>query len=185
MSNTIKVPTRDQVDAKAQGIFDNLKSALGFVPNLFAVIGNSSNTLESFLNFSGSVTKETFSSKEEEAIKVAVSEINGCIYCLSAHSAGLKMHKFSEAEILNLRQGRSEDPKLNAVVALAQNIAENRGKADQDKLDAFLAAGYNEKALIDLVATISAVTFTNYIHGVTKVPVDFPVAVKLEEAVLS
>jgi len=181
MSNAIKVPTRDQVDAKAQSIFDNLNSQLGFVPNLYAVIGHSSDTLENYLNFAGNVGKTTFNAKQSEAIKLAVSEVNGCSYCLSAHTAISKLNKISEEEILNFRQGKSEDPQLNAIVALAKNIAENRGKADTDKVIEFLAAGFDNKALIDLLATVIEITFTNYAHGVTKVPVDFPVAKSLAE----
>ena len=83
----ITVPTRDQVDATSQGIFDQLKSQLGMVPNIYATIGYSSNALSSFLAFSGNAGKGTFSNKEIEAIKLAVSEANGCNYCKAAHTA--------------------------------------------------------------------------------------------------
>ena len=42
---TISVPTRDQVSADNQVIFDNLKSGLGFVPNLYATIAHSKTAL--------------------------------------------------------------------------------------------------------------------------------------------
>ena len=36
MSTTFNVPTRDEVSADNQAIFDNLKKGVGFVPNLYA-----------------------------------------------------------------------------------------------------------------------------------------------------
>ena len=70
----IQVPTRDQVNTESQEIFDTLKSNLGMVPNLYATIGYSSNALGSFLEFSGNAGKTSFSNKEIEAIKLAVSD---------------------------------------------------------------------------------------------------------------
>ena len=174
--HSIQVPTREQVDAKSQAIFDNLKKQLGTVPNLYATIGYSSETLENFLGFSSKAGKGSFSGKEIEAIKLAVSEVNACQYCLAAHTTLGKMAGFTEDETLELRAGTIEDARLRALTLLAGNIAQNRGKADEALKDRFFAQGFDEKALIDLIATVIAVSFTNYVHGSTKVPVDFPPA---------
>ena len=178
----IQVPTRDQVDAKAQGIFDNLKKQLGTVPNLYATIGYSSNALESFLNFSAAAGKGSFSKKEIEAIKLAVSEVNACEYCLAAHTALAQMNGFSEEETLELRQATIADTKLRAITALASSIAHNKGKASEDLKDNFFAQGYTEKDLVELISVVTAVTFSNFVHGSTKVPVDFPAAKTLVAA---
>ncbi|MCI5082883.1 MAG: carboxymuconolactone decarboxylase family protein [Saprospiraceae bacterium] len=178
----IKVPTRDQVNEKSQAIFDNLKKQLGTVPNLYATIGYSSDTLENFLGFSAKAGKGSFSGKEIEAIKLAVSQVNECQYCLAAHTALGKMQGFTEAETQALRATTIEDERLRAITSLAQNIATNRGHAEAEAVEQFFAQGFDEKALIDLIATITAITFTNYVHGSTKVPVDFPAAKPLEAA---
>lgn len=179
---TITVPTRDQVNAQSQEIFDGLNQQLGMVPNLYATIGYSSNALSNFLNFSGEAGKETFSNKEIEAIKLAVSEANNCIYCKAAHTAIGKMNGFSEEETIQLRQANVKDAKLQVLVSLAKDVAENKGHASQETKNAFFDQGYDEKALIDFVAVVIAVTFTNFVHGITKVPVDFPLAKELETA---
>lgn len=178
----IQVPTRDQVDAKSQGIFDNLQKALGTVPNLYATIGYSSDALESFLGFSGAAGKGSFTGKEIEAIKLAVSEVNACQYCLAAHTTLGKMAGFTEEETIALRATTIEDTRLNAITSLAKEIAQNRGKASDNALENFFEQGFEEKALVDLIATVTAVTFTNYVHGATKVAVDFPAAQPLAVA---
>ena len=180
MSNLIQVPTKDQVDAKAQGIFDNLKAQLGMVPNLYATIGYSSDALGNFLTYSGTAGGNSFNKKEKEAIDLAVSEVNGCTYCLAAHTALGQMAGFTEEETVALRAGTIEDARLSAISKLAASISKNRGKVDDGLIKDFYAQGFNEKGLIDLISAVTAITFTNLVHGVTKVPVDFPAAKALE-----
>lgn len=180
MSNLIQVPTRDQVDATAQGVFDNLQKQLGTVPNLYATIGYSSDALTNFLTFSGQAGSNSFTKKEKEAIDLAVSEVNGCSYCLAAHTALGKMAGFTEEETIQLRAGTIGDARLRSIAQLAANIAQNRGKADDTLIQNFFNQGFDQKALIDLLSAVAAITFTNYVHGTTKVPVDFPAARALE-----
>lgn len=170
----ILVPTKDQVDAKSQEIFDQLDNKLGMVPNLYATIGYSSNALSSFLAFSGSAGAGVFSAKEIEAIKLAVSDANNCVYCKSAHTALAKMNGFSEEETVQLRKASIADEKLQALTGLAREVALNAGQVADEHKEKFFAQGYDEKVLIEFVAVIASVTFTNYVHGLTKVDVDFP-----------
>lgn len=172
---TIAVPTREQVDATSQDIFDQLKGQLGMVPNLYATIGYSSNALSSFLAFSGNAGKGVFSNKEIEAIKLATSQANDCLYCKSAHTAIAKMNGFSDDETVQLRTATIADEKLNLLTTLAAEVATNAGHVGEDIKEKFFALGYDEKALIEFVSVVIAVTFTNYVYGLTKVEVDFPV----------
>lgn len=185
MSNLIQVPTRDQVDAKAQGIFDNVKRQLGVVPNLYATIGYSSDALANFLAYNGSAGGDSFTKKEKEAIDLAVSEVNGCTYCLAAHTALGKMAGFTEEETIALRAGTIVDAKLSAIVKLAASISQNKGKVEDTLIQNFFAQGFKEKALIDLISAVTAITFTNLVHGVTKVAVDFPAAKVLNGEVVT
>ena len=178
----IQVPTREQVDATSQTIFDQLKKELGIVPNLYATIGYSSEALEAFLSFSGKAGKGSFSGKEIEAIKLAVSEVNGCQYCLAAHTALAKMQGVTEEETLQLRATDIEDERLNAITTLARDVALHRARVSDENLETFYAQGFEEKGLIDLIAVVNAITFSNYSHILTDVPIDFPRAKSLAVA---
>ncbi|WP_109851744.1 carboxymuconolactone decarboxylase family protein [Aquimarina sp. AU58] len=177
--STFNVPTREEVNTGNQAIFDNLNKALGFVPNLYATYAHSDTALENYLNFSNA--KTSLSAKEKEVVNLAVSQVNDCIYCLSAHTAIGKMNGFTDEQILELRAGRASfDTKLNALAGLAKNITENRGKTNQDVVNNFLNAGYSKGNLIDTIVLVGDKTISNYIHSTTQVPVDFPVAQPLE-----
>ena len=153
------------------------------VPNIYATIGYSSNVLESFLAFSGNAGKGVFTGKEIEAIKLAVSEVNGCEYCQSAHTALAKMNGFTDDEAIQIRKGIIANERLNALVTLAQEVAKNAGRASAEAKQKFFDQGFDAKALIELVAVITAGTLTNYTFGLTQIEIDFPIAEPLVEEV--
>lgn len=177
--STFNVPKRDQVSENNQAIFDNLNKALGFVPNLYATYAHSDTALENYLNFANA--KTSLSAKEKEVVNLAVSEVNSCVYCLSAHTAIGKMNGFTDAQILELRAGEASfNNKLDALARLAKNVTENRGKTDEAVLENFFNAGYSKGNLIDVISLVGDKTISNYIHSTTQVPVDFPVAQPLD-----
>ena len=172
---TFAVPTRDQVSENNKAIFDNLKKAIGMVPNLYATMAYSDTALANYVGFQSG--KTSLRAKEKEAVNLIVSQINGCTYCLSAHTAIGKMNGFTDEQIIEIRKGgASFDAKLDALVKLAKSITENKGHADSALVDNFLAAGYNEGSLVDVIMLIGDKTIMNYLHNLTEVPVDFPLA---------
>ena len=175
------VPRRDQVSAQNGQHFDNLQKGLGFVPNLYATFGLSDNGLGAYLTFQQSQTKGAFKAKEREAINLVVSQANNCVYCLAAHTALGKMNGFSDEQILQLRAGHADfDVKLDALVTLAKAITETKGHPASDLVDNFIAAGYDQSNIVDLVLMVGDKIISNYLHSITQIPVDFPAAPVLE-----
>lgn len=172
------VPTREEVAPANQAIFDNLHKALGFVPNLYATIAYSENGLGRYLAYQNA--KTTLSNKEKEAVNLIVSEVNECLYCKSAHTLIGKMNGFTDEQLTDIRRGRAQNPKLDALVKLAASITKKRGRADASLVEAFFAQGYTNENLVDLILQISDKTAMNYLHNLTQIPVDFPLAPSLE-----
>lgn len=177
MQTQFLVPTRQEVAPANQEIFDNLHKALGFVPNLYATIAYSENGLSRYLAYQNA--KTSLSNKEKEAVNLIVSQVNSCIYCQSAHLVLGKMNGFTDEQLLDIRKGKSPNPKLNALVKLADEITQNRGNASEEALNDFFAQGYSKENLVDLILQISDKTAMNYLHNLTKIPVDFPLATEL------
>ena len=173
------VPTREEVSANNQAIFDNLEQALGFVPNLYATYAHSENALQNYLNLANAET--SLKAKEKEVVNLAVSEVNNCVYCLSAHTAIGQMNGFTEAQILELRAGTASfDAKLDALARLARNLTITRGAADDSVVENFFNQGWTKENLIDTIVLVGDKTISNYLHQTTKVPVDFPLVNPLE-----
>jgi len=172
---TIQVPTRNQVSPANQAIFDKLQKALGFVPNLYATFALSEHALGTYLAFQNA--KSSITGRAREVINLVVSQVNGCEYCLAAHTALGAMVGFSPEQILEIRRGgASFDPKLDALAQLVKQVALERGHADPALVDAFFAAGWTQENLVDTLVVIGDKVVSNYLHSTTQIPVDFPAA---------
>jgi uncharacterized peroxidase-related enzyme len=174
-NSTFTVPTRDEVSENNQGIFDNLKKGLGFVPNLYAYFAKSETALGDYLTLQN--RKSSLKAKEREVINLVVSQINGCRYCQSAHTVLGKMNGFTDEQVIELRQGSASfDTKLDALAKFTASVTENKGHATIDAKETFFAAGYTEANLIDAVIIIGDKIISNYIHNLTGFEIDFPIA---------
>lgn len=180
--STLKVVTREQAAPQIQGIFDALKTKVGMVPNLYAVIANSPITLPAYLAFDEALGKGVFSAKERQAIFLAVSQVNECHYCLAAHTAIAKMNGFSEDDTIKLRTATIEDKRLNAITTLAAEITRTHGNPTEKALTAFSAQGFGADALVELVAHVGYKTVANYLHNMAHFAIDFPEAKQVEVA---
>lgn len=169
------VPSRDEVSANNQEIFDNLKKGLGLVPNLYAVMAHSETALENYLAFQNA--KTSFSNKEKQAVNLVVSQVNECVYCQSAHTLLGTMNGLSEEQTIEIRRGSASfDKKINALVVLAKEITSKKGFASSETIDAFINAGYSKGQVVELVFLVAEKTAMNYVHAITKVENDFPLA---------
>ena len=176
--NPIAVPQRSDVSPSNQAIFDKLQSQLGFVPNLYATFALSDHALGTYLALQGA--KSALSGKEREVINLVVSQVNECEYCLAAHTALGKRHGFSDEQILEIRRGGAAfDTRLDALARLTHSVAMNRGKAPAADLERFHAVGYTPGHLVDVLMVVGDKIISNYLHGLTQVPVDFPAAPRL------
>ena len=177
---TINVPTRDEVSAANQALFDKMKSTLGKVPNLYATLAHSEYALGSYLALQNA--RSSIAGKAREVINLVVSQVNQCEYCLAAHTLIGKKLGFSDAQILELRSGKARfDAKLDALARLTRDIVLSRGHPNQGLLEGFFAEGWTKENLIDAIVAIGDKTVTNYLHGTTQVPVDFPAAPALSD----
>lgn len=173
------VPSRDEVSPVNQALFDNLQKGLGKVPNLYATLAHSNHALSSYLALQNA--KSSVTGKAREVINLVVSQYNECEYCLAAHTVIGKMHGFSDAQVLEIRAGRASfDPKLDALARFTRRVVETRGHASAEDLQAALDAGWTRENVVDAIVTIGDKVITNYLHGVTQVPVDFPAAPALK-----
>lgn len=179
MKTTFDVPTREEVSAGNQEIFDKLHGMIGFVPNLYAYFAKNETALADYLTLQN--RKSTLRAKEREVINLVVSQVNDCKYCQAAHTAIGKMNGFSDDEILAIRKGEiGFDAKLSALATFVKETTENRGKPTAEATKAFFDAGYTEANLIDVVIVIGDKIITNYLHGITQVPIDWEAAPELD-----
>ena len=168
--------TIDSAPAASQPMLEAVKKQLGIVPNLFRLVSNSPAALEGYLGMSGALGKGALPAPTRERIALAVAEINGCNYCLSAHAYLAKnLAKLDDAEIAANRSGASNDPKADAAVRFAAKVTELRGHVSNEDVLAVKNAGYTDAQIVEIVQHVALNTWTNYINEVAKTEIDFPV----------
>ena len=174
-----RIPTPAAISdapAASQPLLEAVKKQLGVVPNLFRLVANSPAALQGYLGLSGALGKGALPAATRERIALAVAEINGCDYCLSAHTyLGKNLAKLDDAEIAANRSGASNDPKADAAVRFAAKVARERGHVSEDDVRAVKLAGYDDAQVIEIVLHVALNTWTNYINEVAKTDIDFPV----------
>jgi uncharacterized peroxidase-related enzyme len=178
MSRIPTPATIEDAPAAARPMLEAVKKQFGVVPNLFRLVSNSPAALEGYLGLSDALGKGRLPAQTRERIALAVAEINGCDYCLSAHTyLGRNLAKLDDAEITANRSGASNDPKADAAVRFAAKIAHARGHVGEDDLGAVRMAGYDDAQVIEIVLHVALNTWTNYINEVAKTDIDFPVVI--------
>ena len=173
-----RIPTPAAIDAApaaSRPLLEAVKKQLGVVPNMFRLISNSPAALESYLGLSGALNKGALPAPTRERIALAVAEVNGCSYCLSARTyLGKNLAKLDDAEIAANRSGASNDPKADTAVRFAVKVARAHGHLGDADLDAVKAAGYDDAQVIEILLHVALNTWTNYINEVAKTDIDFP-----------
>ena len=176
----IAIPTLDMSPAESRPVLDAVNQQLGSVPNLFRLLGNSPAALKAYTSANGALTK-ALDVKTRERIALAVAQINGCDYCLSAHSyLGLNLAKIDADEIALNRNGQSGDPKANAAVAFAAKVARERGRVSNVDIAELRGAGFDDGQIVEIVALVAENVFTNFLNNVAETEIDFPVVTAAE-----
>jgi uncharacterized peroxidase-related enzyme len=180
MNRLNSVPVAEATGHAAQ-LFAAIKSSVGMVPNAYVGIGsNSPHALEAGLNLDAALKKGSLSGREIEAVKLVVSEVAHCDYCLAAHTVIGKMHGLDAALMTALRRGEmTGDARLDALSALARTLVETRGLVPADVLDDVRRAGYTDAQIVDVVLAITSITFTNLFNRLNNTALDFPPAQSL------
>ncbi len=113
--------------------------------------------------------------RTRERIALAVAEVNGCGYCLAAHTyLGTNLAKLDAAEIAANRAGRSNDAKADAAVRFAVAVTQSRGHVGDDALATVRAAGWTDAEILEITVHVALNTLTNYVNEVAGTEVDFP-----------
>jgi len=164
----------DRMAPEAREVVDKIKARLGRIPNAYGIMANSPAALKAFMEFYTLLKKGTLRSREIEAVALVIFQSIGCLYCIAAHTEIARRHKMTEQEVNDLRLGKSADPKLNALVQLAKDIYLSKGQPRQEYIEAFFAAGYNQAALVEVIAQVALNVFSGYLNKIAQTPIDAP-----------
>ena len=162
-------------EGESKELFETIQGSFGIVPNVFRVFGSSAAALKGYLNFNSALSGGLLPSSLREQLALTVSEINGCDYCLSAHSFFGGKVGLSHQEIDAARHAKAIDEKNNAALEFARAVTVSRGRVANSEVAAVRAAGFTDAELLEIVSHVSLTTLTNYVNNVAETEIDFPI----------
>jgi len=152
---------------------EGAKAKNKFVPNLLAKMAEAPATLEAYVTLAGIFEKTDLSATERQVIMMTVNRLNGCTYCMAAHSTISRMTGVAEDVIATLRAGTTlADPKLEALRQFTVVMTHDRGFPSEADVQAFLAAGYTKQTMLEVVLGISYKVLSNYTNHLAHTELD-------------
>ncbi|MEO9862547.1 MAG: carboxymuconolactone decarboxylase family protein [Paracoccaceae bacterium] len=171
----LPVQTHDTAPEASKPHLDAAVKNYGFVPNLTAVFANSPAMIEAYGVLAGHFEKTDLTPVERQIVLMTNNRLNGCTYCMAAHSTIAQMQKVPTDVITALRDGTDiADPKLQALHVFTTKMNEARGHLSQADVEAFLAAGYTEANILDVILGTGLKTMSNYTNHISNTPLDAP-----------
>ncbi|MFI9576432.1 carboxymuconolactone decarboxylase family protein [Microbispora rosea] len=170
----LNVPSSDDVPDGVKGILDNVGAQFGFVPNMFATLASNPTVLDVVMTLQGALSR-VLDAKTRHTIALAVSQANGCDYCLAVHTyVSSELGGMSSDDIHLARAGSSIDPKRAAVARFAQRLVDSRGQVSDADLAGVRGAGYTDPQILAIVTVAVQVMLTNFINNVNQTDIDIP-----------
>lgn len=168
----LEIAPETELSAPMQAYFDKCQEKLGLIPNVLRAYAFNSAKLEAFVAFYNDLmlAPSGLSKLDRELIAVAVSSINHCYYCLTAHGAAVRQlsgsPELGEQMAMNFRAADLSE-KQQAMIEFAVLITERPDTIIEDDRQALRDAGYTDRDIFDIAAVASFFNMTNRMASAT------------------
>jgi uncharacterized peroxidase-related enzyme len=160
-------------DQRSAAILDDVQKGWGFVPNLHRVLAESPAALEAYGTLWGIAEKTGFTAQERNVAYLAIIYENECTYCMAGHTNLSRMAKVDDATIDAVRNNTPiADARLEALRQFAATITRNRGIVSPAAVTAFKAAGFDNRAILDVLVLAATKLISNYTNHLADTPND-------------
>ena len=94
-------------------------------------------------------------------------------YCMAGHTVLVKMRRMEPAVINALHNStKIPDPKLEALHYFTTLVVRNRGWVSEADIDAFLAAGYTRRSVLEVILGGATKVMSNYTNHIAHTELD-------------
>jgi uncharacterized peroxidase-related enzyme len=172
----LSVPSFESATGATAEIYAQIKKAIGSVPNTFAAIGaHGPAALKAVLAADTVLASGSLSKRDQETIKLIISGVAGCDYCVAAHSLLGKLAGLKPDELGNIRDGKpTGDARRDALGRFVRKLADTSGTVSDEDFAAIKAAGYSDAQLVEISLAFATTVFTNVFNRINDTEIDFP-----------
>lgn len=168
------VHTLDSAPDASRPLLAKSVEAFGRLPSLHGVMAGSPGLLEGYQTLHRLAIEGTaFDPTERTVVWMAVNVRHACHYCVPAHTAIAHREKIDPVVIDALRdESPLPEPRLEALRRFTLAVVETRGRPSAQEVAAFEAAGYGERAALDVVLVVAQKVMSNYVNSMFDTPTD-------------
>jgi alkylhydroperoxidase family enzyme len=167
--------TIESAPERSKPALQQLQSTFGMIPNIVAAMATSPVLINSLVGMFANVHGGSFSEAQVQIILLTDAVANASAWAVAFHTALALKEGIEPADVQAIREGRlPKDAKFAALSALAKTMIEKRGRLADEDIDRFLAAGFGEDHLLEVIAAVAASTITNYAGSIAKPPLEAP-----------
>lgn len=168
------IHTHDTAPEASKTALQETEKSYGFLPNLYGVFAESPAALKAYGAIGEVFDDDTaFDATEKQVVLLAVSALNGCDYCVAAHSTVAEMVKAPDEVVQAIRSGSPiADAKLQALRAFTEAVVHKSGRPAEADLQAFFEAGYEKRHVLDVLVGVAQKTLSNYTNHIAETPLD-------------
>lgn len=172
---TLALRTVKDAEGLAKTLLEATQEKLGFVPNMYYAMANSPGLLNTYMQGYGAFREKSgFSSIEQEVIFLAISQENGCEYCMAAHSFLAEAASGVPSDVTAALRDDKKVPEiqLSALSVFSRLMVTTRGLPSKSDVETFLSSGYKEKDILEIIHAIAIKTISNYTNHIFHTEVD-------------
>ena len=165
--------TVDTAPEGSKKMLEGVKGKYGFIPNLMGTMAESPELVEGYIALAGIFGKTNLSETERQIITMTNNRLNGCTYCMAAHTTIAKGAGVPDDVIESLRNDTPiADSKLEALRQFSIVINETRGWPTDAQIQALLDAGYTKQTVLEVVLGTAYKVLSNYTNHIAETQVD-------------
>jgi uncharacterized peroxidase-related enzyme len=162
----------DPLSDGTKAYFAKCEEKLGLVPNVLLAYAFDEKKLRAFSDMYNDLMlgDSGLSKLEREMIAVAVSALNHCHYCLTAHGAAVRQLSgdpaFGEKIAQNWRAAELP-PRQVAMLEFAEKLTEAPGKIMEADRAGLREAGFSDRDIWDIASTVGFFNMSNRVAAAT------------------
>lgn len=169
------IHTIDTAPERSKSALRQLQSAFGMIPNIAGAMASSPVLINTLVGMFAHVHGGSFTEAQVQIILLTDAVTNGSGWAVAFHTALALKEGIDPADVEAIRAGRlPKDGKFAALSGLAKSMIEKRGRLSDPEVRLFVAAGFGEDHLLEVIAAVAASTITNYTGNITIPPLDAP-----------
>lgn len=166
------VPALDSLPDDVRARIVEVQEKSGFVPNVFLALAHRPDEFRAFFAYHDALMlrESALTKGEKEMIVVATSGANGCLYCVVAHGAILRIYEkkplLADQVAVNHRKA-DITPRQKAMLDFALKVCLRSAEVDEADFATLKAHGFDDEAIWDIGAITALFGLSNRMANLT------------------